>query len=149
MFMGRLKHGEKCNYSTIEVYELNGQIFKAVKFHFDNIFFGVFDDIIKKQKSEKRKYKILAKIFSHLVKLGLYPPPTKFKIRGDYYNPVLAVKMTKLFDQAQSLPKLKIKLVERYLKIPKLFYDVYHLHNYYELHGETYFTDIEVFPKKN
>lgn len=141
------KWAEKSGYSLIEIREYNGKVFKAVKFDLDNIDFGRFNTPIKNQKSKKGKYKILEEIYKELVRIGFYPPETKFKVKGSKLQPTFSIEMPLLVVDATKLPKRKIAKVEDFLMIKPLFWDIYHLHNYMILDGETYYIDMEIFPK--
>ena len=145
--MAFIKRAEKKNYSVLEVHQTTTTVFKSIRFHFDNIFFGVFDDLIRHAKSDFYRYRILCSIYQHLTKMGFYPPGSKIKVRGTR-DPLMLVQMPIVTILATELPLLKIQLAEKYLHLPQLFYDVYHIHNYHEYQGKTYFIDLELFPKK-
>ncbi len=142
-----IKWAKKIGYSVIQVNELDGRIYKAVRLEFENLDFGKFNEVIRREKTIKGKYKVFADIYRLIVNLGFYPPGTMFHVRGESSNPVLSVEMPKLQKEVKDLPISKISKLEKFLQLKKLFYDVYHPHNYREFNGEIYFIDIEIFPK--
>lgn len=141
-----LKRARKDGYSVVEIHEQEGTVFKSIRFDFKRINFGKFDADLQRL-SERKRYNLLAKIYSELASLGFFAPKTRFTAQG-FLTPRLSVRMPKLPTQSVDLPQKKIRKVERHLELDKLFFDVYHVHNYHDFKGEAYFIDLEVFPKR-
>ena len=145
--MGFLKWANKTGYSVIQVNEFEGKIYKTVNFEFENLNFGNFNGAIKKETKLKEKYIILVDIYRELVRMGIYPPRTKFHVKGSFDEPTLFVEMPKLIEEVETIPIRKIALLEKFISLNPLFVDVYSPHNYRNYNGEIYYIDIEIFPK--
>ena len=81
-----------------------------------------------------------------MIRIGVYPPGTTFRLRGGKEDPTIMVEMPKLDEETNVLPTNKISKVKKFLELKDLFQDVYNPHNYRILKGEAYFIDVEVFP---
>ncbi|MBR9700424.1 hypothetical protein GOV11_00995 [Candidatus Woesearchaeota archaeon] len=145
-----IKTAEKTGYSRISVYKTEKHIVKEAEFDFNNIDFGRFQREIDSSRSDKERYWVIAKAFQGLADKGFFSPETRFKVEG-IMRPRLIVKMPflKMDDRELKIPSRMMALVERYVGLPKLFWDVYHPHNYgIAKDGNVYFGDLELFPKK-